>query len=214
MNRRISNFVDELAMASLPNVFNPYADVCTEMDRKFAPRIRKRNLVRALESAVNTGARSVWIAQDLGYRGGRRTGLALTDEAHLSQHARMLGESSFAKATLGPIVAERTAEIIWRALSSIQQPVFLWNVFPLHPHLPQAPFSNRCHNRSERVFGIRFLNELLEILQPETVVAVGGQSAKVLVDLNIKCIHVRHPSYGGQSEFLRSIGNLYSCEIH
>ena len=57
---------------------------------------------------------------------------------------------SLDRATRGPVMGERTARVIWQALSDLQRPVFLWNVFPLHPFECGDPMSNRCHTRTER----------------------------------------------------------------
>ena len=84
-------FVSRLADVELPNVFNPYQDVCRAHDEPDAPSKRRANLTTALAAALELDVRTIWIARDLGYRGGRRTGLALTDEAHLHEHARLLG---------------------------------------------------------------------------------------------------------------------------
>ena len=213
MNKRITTFVEDLASVSLPNVFNPYADFCPDFDMQDAKTIRKQNLLKAINSAIRQEATSLWIAQDLGYRGGRRTGLALTDEAHLVEHGQMLGQHPFLKATRGPVVAERTAEVVWRALRSINQPVLLWNVFPLHPHLPAQPMSNRCHTRAEREIGLGFLKELLDLLEPKLVIAIGSQASAALRHLGVECFLARHPSYGGQSDFFRAISASYDCKI-
>ena len=45
-------------------------------------------------------------------------------------------------------VAERTATVTWQVLRHLRRPVFLWNVFPLHPHASGGPLPNRCHSRS------------------------------------------------------------------
>jgi hypothetical protein len=206
-------FVEELAAIALPNVFNPYTEVCTLSDQANAPAIRRENVEQALCSALTLGVTSVWIAQDLGYRGGRRTGLALTDEAHLHQHGQMLNVQTFKKATHGPEVRERTATVIWHALQSIKQPVFLWNVFPFHPHLPSDPMSNRCHDSRERVVGLQLLSVLLEALQPSVIVTIGEKAGAALRSSNVITASVRHPSYGGQTAFLEGVATIYDCDI-
>ena len=52
---------------------------------------------------------TIWIARDLGYRGGRRTGVPLTDEVHLTHAAALMGGIALERATEGPAIAERTA---------------------------------------------------------------------------------------------------------
>lgn len=206
---RAQAFVDRLAGLRFDNAFNPYAEACPDYDRKDAAAIRKRNLKLVLDAALRNGVDSVWIARDLGYRGGRRTGLALTDEVHLTWHAELLGTPPLMRATRGPAVAERTATIVWHTLRSISRPIFLWNVFPLHPHTPGDPMSNRSHTRAERVFCRPLLVCLLDMLQPDTVVAIGRDAHVALRDLEITALTVRHPSYGGQTEFVSGLAAIY-----
>ena len=84
MNVRAKAFTEALSRVHLDNVFNPYADVCELHDRPDAAARRRQNLELSLSRALELNVRTMWIARDLGYRGGRRTGLALTDEMHLA----------------------------------------------------------------------------------------------------------------------------------
>lgn len=202
-------FVEELASYHFANAFNPYADACPEFDADDAPAVRRRNLEAVLNAAIEKGVHSFWIARDLGYRGGRRTGLALTDEAHLDWHAELLGTEPLKRATKGPPVAERTATVVWQMLRSIEQPIFLWNVFPFHPHGPNEPMTNRCHTRSERLACKPILEALISTLQPKHLVAIGRDAQAALTDLGLEATAVRHPSYGGQSEFIGRLEEFY-----
>lgn len=202
-------FVSALAELRFANTFNPYAERCEAHDYKDAPAIRRYNLALVLEAAMLNGVDSVWVGRDLGYRGGRRTGLALTDEVHLGHHASLYGTLPLKRATRGPAVSERTASVIWQVLRDLNRPVFLWNVFPLHPHEPEDPFSNRCHTRAERQACRPLLTCLLDVLRPKTVIAIGRDAQLALGDLGITSEKVRHPSYGGQTEFLDAIYRCY-----
>ena len=73
------------ASTRLPSVFNPYSECCPTHDRPGADALRTQNLVRWLTASLESRVDTMWIARDLGYRGGRRTGLPLTDEIHLNQ---------------------------------------------------------------------------------------------------------------------------------
>jgi hypothetical protein len=201
----VDAFVSKLAALEFGSVFNPYAQACSDFDKHDAPAIRRRNLALVLEAALTVGVDSLWIARDLGYRGGRRTGLALTDELHLAAHASLFNSAPLARSTHGAAVAERTAKVIWQALGVVQRPIFLWNVFPLHPFEPGDPMSNRCHTRAERQACRPLLMWLLETLQPKTVLAIGRDAQAALADLDVAAQQVRHPSYGGQAEFLDGV---------
>jgi Uracil DNA glycosylase superfamily len=209
---RVESFIEALATMRLEDVFNPYTDRCKIYDKPNAPALRRKNLSAFLKAASIRPVNSIWIARDLGYRGGRRTGLPLTDEVHLPTFGQVFGGLKLHRATIGPPVAERTAAIVWRMLMCISVPVFLWNVFPFHPYLPGEPLSNRCHSARERRVSESFLTNLLDMLQPRHIVAIGGDAHRVVTALGCSdCYYVRHPSYGGQNAFIAGIAELYGC---
>ena len=202
-------FVETLRYLDFQNTFNPYSDRCAEHDQNLAPHYRRESLLAILEAAVESEIDSLWIGRDLGYRGGRRTGLALTDDVHLERHAKRWGVS-VKKATKG-IVAERTAAVVWSVLNQIEVPVFLWNVFPLHPHEPSDQFTNRAHNSRERQAGEDLLSELIHLLKPRRLIPIGNDAALTVTRLrgNQRVFKIRHPSYGGQNKFLKQTREIY-----
>jgi len=205
-----AKFVQELRELKCENTFNPYSDTCDVHDLARAPELRSKTLLSMLEVAVDQEIDAIWIGRDLGYRGGRRTGLALTDDIHINEHARRW-ELSATRPTRGVVMKERTAAIIWSVLSKIEVHIFLWNVFPLHPYISGSHFSNRMHNAYERKIGERFLFQIIQILKPRRLIAIGNDAAQSARRMGYEnaVIQVRHPSYGGQSHFLKQLGELY-----
>jgi hypothetical protein len=203
-----ARFVSAIRSLKFDDTFNPYLDRCPIHDRADAPRRRSATLRAILDAAASRGVHSVWIGRDLGYRGGRRTGLALTDDLHVPMHGARWGVK-IERSTRGPSVKERTAGLAWSMLEEIELPIFLWNVFPLHPHEPDKPFTNRSHSSAERGAGEELLSELLKLLRPELVVALGGDAARCAERVAGSCVRVRHPSYGGQADFLHQMFDLY-----
>ena len=205
-----TQYVKELSKVNFENTFNPYSNRCAVHDLDNAPHCRSQTLQFMLEAAIEREIDSIWIGRDLGYRGGRRTGLALTDDAHIHEHAERW-KLSIERPTKGEIVVEQTASVIWRVLSQIDMSIFLWNIFPLHPHEPGNPFSNRSHNSHERRTGEEFLSKLILLLKPCRLVAIGNDAARTACRLSNrrKVIQVRHPSYGGQTQFLAQMNELY-----
>ncbi len=204
------HFVEALGALDFENTFNPYSNRCAVHDLDDAPRRRSQTLRSMLEAATKLEIDSIWIGRDLGYRGGRRTGLALTDDVHIHAHAERWG-ISIKRPTKGEAVAEQTAAVIWSVLSRIEASVFLWNVFPLHPHESDDPFSNRSHNSRERRAGEELLFQLILLLKPCRLIAIGNDSARTahrLADRH-EVVQVRHPSYGGQTQFLAQMRELY-----
>ena len=192
---RTEHFVTALSNLHLENTFNPYSSRCTQNDTEDAPIRRMQSLLAILDVARRQELDSLWVGRDLGYRGGRRTGLAFTDDAHLDNHGKRWG-IPIARSTKGAMVVERSATIIWEVLSQIRVSVFLWNVFPLHPHDPGDPFTNRSHSARERKEGERFLYQLIRLLNPSRLIAIGNNAAGSLHQLGdqFKVYQVRHPS--------------------
>jgi hypothetical protein len=195
---RPAEFVSSLQGLKFENVFNPYSDRCTVHDLEDAPSRRSKALLDLLETAAATEFDALWSGRDLGH------------DVHLTILATRWN-ISIERATTGSMVAERTAAVIWSMLALVPAAVFLWNVFPLHPHEPDDPFSNRSHRPHERAVGEALLAELVGMLRPRRLVAIGNDAAKVAFRLAAltEAVQVRHPSYGGQSDFVRQVRCLY-----
>lgn len=208
-------FVEQLAAVSLPVVFNPYRDVCPEHDRSDAPAIRRRNL--ALMLAATTASETVWFGRDLGWRGGRRTGLPLTDEARLPFASHLASVAGFVVATRSGPQREATAGHVWAMIECLHRdqgvsPPLLWNAFPFHPHPPGRPLANRPHTAAEARIGREIAAALLDWLRPRRLVALGCSARQALVKLGHDNDCVRHPSFGGQRRFMAQIGALYRAQ--
>lgn len=206
-------FVRAVCDLKFENTFNPYVDRCETFDRVDAARMRATALEAMIESAMASPVDAIWVGRDLGYRGGRRTGLALTDDVNADAHMSRWGVK-IDRPTLGAVVAERTAAVIWTMLGQIDARIFLWNVFPLHPHEPGQPFTNRNHNAKERRAGEDILALLIELLRPKRIFAIGNDAAQAMsrIDDSLPIIPIRHPSYGGQTQFLQQIREAYALE--
>jgi hypothetical protein len=202
-------FVKALAAFSLENVFNPYADVCPIYDRTDAAESRRRNMRTYLTAAAEIGVDTIWMGRDLGYRGGRRTGVALTDEYHLADLDKRYPGCQSRQATRGPAVAERTAAEVWAVLKVIEMPPLLWNVFPFHPHEPDNPFSNRKFTARELCKVVELNNALISWLKIRRIVAIGQDAAQYAQRFGVTVVTIRHPSYGGVTEFREGMRQLY-----
>lgn len=206
-----NKILNDIKNMDFENTFNPYYDRCPIHDNKNAPKIRRLYLKEMLDRACDIEIDSIWVGRDLGYRGGRRTGLALTDDINFSKHLNRWGLEP-RQITNGTPVSERTASIVWDILDQIEKPIFLWNVFPLHPFENGNPFSNRAHNSLERNAGREVLIKVIQHIQPRRIIAIGNDAFNVLTPIygnSGKLFKVRHPSYGGQTEFINSMHDLY-----
>lgn len=206
----VSKFIEDIKQIRLSNVFNPYSDFCSERDVVDAPELRSEILTAILTCAEQKVLEAIWIGRDLGHLGGARTGLAFTDGSNFNKHLSRWGVS-FRQPTLES-QKERTATMIWRMLDQIKDPVFLWNAFPFHPYNPGNMNSNRAHSKRERRIGEDILVNLIDLIRPARIVAVGNDAELVALRSLPKnrVLKVRHPSYGGQSIFYTQIKELYN----
>jgi uracil-DNA glycosylase len=207
---KVRSFITELAQLRLPDSFNPYSQLCADHDCRGATAIRRANLQAFLEAGVERGSRTVWVGRDLGHRGGRRTGIPLTDEVCLPLLAQKFRIEGVSKATRTHDVGERTAAEVWQMARELPELPIFWNAFPYHPHDPQNAASNRKHTKAELEATEHLLARFLALLNPSVVIALGNDAHRVLTRHGQNPILVRHPSYGGIADFRRGIGEAYS----
>jgi uracil-DNA glycosylase len=213
-DREIERFISSLQALEFRNVFNPYKDICELADDRNSPRKRRDNLMKVLRSGRENADVSLWIGRDLGYLGGRRTGVALTDEQMLPRYAKVLGVDYLERPTVGSGALERTAKTVVCEMEKVGRRIITWNVFPFHPHLEGNPHSNRCHSRAERNAALFSLEWMIDFISPREIVGIGLDAAKTLqTELCVKAQHVRHPSYGGIRDFRAGIASLYSLPL-
>ncbi len=206
---RIDALIAELATCGSETVFNPWTMNCKVADVEDSFHVRCANLRSVLCACADADEVDVWIGRDLGWRGGRRTGIALVDESSLDQYALSIDVEGLAKATVGPAMRERTATEIQLARARVFRKVFFWNVFPFHPHEAGKPQSNRLHTCRERDVGLKFLKQVLALLPVGRVLTIGKDATHALQAAGVPGCSVRHPSYGGQKEFHRQIDVHY-----
>ena len=204
-------YVDRLSRVSLPDVFNPYRDLCGDYDHPRSAAIRRANLQRYLDAAFDIQIESLWLGRDCGYRGGRRTGIALTDEVQLQTLERHFEFNGVNKATVGLAVKERTATEVWKIIREVDARAFLWNVFPFHPFENGNSMSNRCHTAREFEQCKDLLIALITWLKPRRIITLGADAHKAVARLGFGADLVRHPSYGGHIEFASAIRKLYAA---
>lgn len=207
------SFVAALSEIELDGVFNPYKHHCTVHDLADGPAVRRKNLRGYLGALVELGVDTIWMGRDLGYRGGRRTGLALTDEHRLPQLAKSYPGSAPTKATKGPAVAERTAAEIWAILARLDRRPLLWNVFPFHPHELNAPMTNRRFTARELAKVTDLNQALVTWLGIKRIICIGQDASTYASAFGVSVECVRHPSYGGVADFRNGISRIYGNEL-
>lgn len=207
------SFVAALSEIGLEGVFNPYRNRCEVHDLADAPAVRRRNLRNYLSAIEQLGVDTIWMGRDLGYRGGRRTGLALTDERRLDAVALSYPGAAANKATRGPVVAERTAAEIWAILERLERRPLLWNVFPFHPHEAADALTNRKFTARELAAVSELNDALFKWLKIRRIICIGQDAATYAKAFGVSVECVRHPSYGGVSDFRRGMQEIYGDSL-
>jgi uracil-DNA glycosylase len=188
---------------SLTGLFNHYNSVEPSLDRSNADRIRQENLRHYVDCFVRS-PRFILVGEAPGWRGCRFSGVPFTSEEQLvGGHLPFTGRQS-SSATMP--YGENSANFMWEVLAKLHSEVFLWNAVPLHPHRPGHFEENRKPTTEERERFETFTDELITILKPQEVVAVGRVAERALQKHKPK--YVRHPSFGGAQKFRVGMSSL------
>ena len=181
-----------------PRQFNPYAECNTELDRPDAPALRRQNL-RQYFDAFEKQPPLFLLAEAPGPWGCRFSGVPLVSEAQLVDPAFPLdGQPSSTKEAPH---TEYSASIFWRVMQPLFPHFFVWNSVPFHPHDADEPLSIRNPTRGEVRVWSSLLEQVLAVLAPARVVAVGRKAERALDEIGVTSTYVRHPSQGGAKKF-------------
>lgn len=207
----IQGIIEQLQNApSRIDQFNPYNDICTTHDLPNAPETRRKNLKQYLEAQLDLNPKSFWIGESPGYNGVRRSGLYLLSEPQLEELSNRLHCAPFQKATKTADKATNTSKQVWKMIQTLPEVPLTYDAFPFHLMQSVAPFRNRSPKRAELRMYAFLLKELIQLFQPETVIAIGRKAEFALRELEIPALYVRHPAHGGQPAFEAGILSIYS----
>ena len=224
----IAKFLKKLQQYHLPSVFNPWSDFDPELDiSPAAPEIRSAQLQQYLKLRLNK-VRYLFIAEAVGYQGGRFSGIPLTSERILlGHHPRVRPEavigtqgirtSNPACFRLNPTeqaqgMAEPTATIVWGTLleHGLHPESFVfWNIFPFHPYKPKSTggfLSNRTPSPAELECGAELFKEFRRLFPKARIFAVGRQADLTLQKIGLVATHLPHPANGHANQFRAAVG--------
>ncbi|HEY0491904.1 MAG TPA: uracil-DNA glycosylase, partial [Candidatus Dormibacteraeota bacterium] len=161
-----------------------------------APAIRLANLRHYLLARQKADVLAV--GEAAGYQGMRWSGIAFTSERDLARWGAPYHRTSRSRLNGW---SEPSGTIVHGLLEELgaEQRVILWNTVPAHPHLPGLTMSNRRPIRGEVEQGVVFLDRLIGVMQPATIVAVGRIAESILGDRG--ALYVRHPAQSGATAF-------------
>ncbi len=204
-------FEQELFNApSTEDLFNMYRDrIDGDRDVAEAPEIRRQNLMNYL-AAYRERPPVLLVIEAPGPWGCRFSGVPITSEAQLLDPSFPISGSR--TSTRAEPMTEYSAGIFWRILQPAFPRFFIWNTVPFHPFHKGRPDTIRGPRVTEirRFAGLS--HKLIDILQPEHVLAVGRKAERLLrSEIGIECTYARHPSQGGATQFERAMQEVFGA---
>lgn len=210
----IRAFVHQLAQTEAgPNSVNPFDD--SALDNA----IRRRNLELYLLEMAAHRPKVLLVGEAPGYRGMRMTGTPFTNRTILQDginHFGLFGPGKgyLVPAELSPVASEPTATVMWQTLTELDFLPLLWSAYPLHPHLPGKPLSNRTPSTAEIATGRRSWEALAHLFSIRSVVAVGNVAYRSMILSRESVVKVRHPAHGGKVKFRSGLEELLEGGIN
>lgn len=208
----IDAFVERLAKSPAGlNSVNPFDD----SDRDNA--IRRQNLALYFGQLAERRPATLLLGEAPSYRGMRVTGVPFTNTTILRRgipHFGLLGTANGFEVPDAPrVAAEPTATVMWNALVELDFLPVLWSAYPLHPHRPGNPLSNRRPSVREATEWAWSWQQLMDVFSIRSVVAVGNVAHDILVKSGMSVPRVRHPAQGGREKFTLGLRELLADEI-
>lgn len=158
-----------------------------------------RNLFNYFEKMLKINPKVMLVGEAPGYKGCRLTGIPFTSEFILRNHP-FFKDKFFVEGNQ----KENSATIMWGVLDEINNVPLIWNVFPFHPFKDHEK-TNRKPNKKEIDQGEYFLKTLINLFDIHKIIAVGNTAEITLNNLGYGNTKIRHPSYGGKTEFKKQL---------
>jgi len=180
---------------------------------------RRRNLQLYLQEMLERRPKVLLLGEAPGYRGMTVTGVPFTNPAMLESRSNAFGLFGPGKGYTSPpgtplVAAEPTATVMWQVLAELDFLPLLWSAYPLHPHLPDRPLSNRTPTAAEISTGQPLWLALAELFRVQTVVAVGNVAYRSVRACGRQATKIRHPAHGGKAKFRLGLQELLAAGIN
>lgn len=179
--------------------------------------IRNQNLYIYLTRMQKLTPTILLVGEAPGYKGCKLTGIPFTSEKILIKdyYFDVLGEEQGYKHvnSIDKLQTEVSAFVVWNELNKYKELPVMWNIYPFHPfHFPNQN-QNRKPSSAEIKIGKEIFIEFLNLFDIKKIGAVGKVSEsgirKLKLDIEIK--YIRHPSYGGQTQFKKGLWELLNA---
>jgi hypothetical protein len=212
-NSGISAFTDRLASVQTGPGCHNFFDHAVPGNAQ-----RRRNLEIYLHEMLGQRPTVLLLGEAPGFRGMRITGIPFTNRSILAAPANHFGLFGPGKGYVLPagsegIASEPTATVMWQVLAELNFLPLLWSAYPFHTHAPGRPLSNRTPTLTQTAVGVPFWQELLELFEIPTVVAVGNVAHRSLQRNGITVPKIRHPAHGGRAGFKGGLQELLSAGL-
>lgn len=197
----IEMLLHKLSMqAALEHVTNPY--VQPELVSNL------RTYLSLLMSFPYSG--HLLVGEAPGYRGCAQCGIPFTSQRVINERSHPFIAALRQKVKLSGNETEVTATKVWNQLEGKKTVPAFWNTFPFHPWMGGDPKKNRAPTHLETAIGLDYLEMVIQILRPHTLVAVGGVASGILRGryASLEFQEFSHPSMRGYPGFLAGFEKL------
>jgi len=181
-------------------VYNPYRHL-----------ILTNNLWHYLNFMLSyQGKRILLVGEALGYKGGKLTGIPFSSGNIIQNYEHPLFNNIRDKIKINHLESENTAKIVWDYLLTKETIPLFWNAFPYHPHPQNELHKNRLPNQMELKQGSIYLQQIINFFEPEIIAGIGNKGYKAIKQLlpDSQINKIRHPSFGGKSEFINGMNKF------
>lgn len=207
----IDEIVNQLAGETFEtdDVYNQYALNDANNEKRCA------NLKRYLNDMLKRRPQHLMVMEAPGYRGCRLTGIPVTSRKimleglnNLSFFGEDKGYLPVDDAGFETVYGEQSATIVWTTLDEMRIAPLIWNTFPFHPRKGKQARTNRKPRVAETTLGLRYLDSIIDLFQPELIIAVGNVAYDTMDKAGITSHKVRHPAQGGKNDFVAGLREL------